>query len=142
PAQLPDRAAPGHPRRPHVLRLRLDPVPGLRGPHGVPDPPRGALSGRDRDLRAVASIAPVHDPRDRDLLDRGDAGRGPRQPDGPGTHAVRPFRDHDVRHSPERPLMTEPLDSPHVVLLSGLSGGGKTAAAKLFEDLAYTVVDN
>src|SRR3954464_4643742 len=30
----------------------------------------------------------------------------------------------------------------HVVLLSGLSGGGKTAAAKLFEDLAYTVVDN
>jgi len=32
--------------------------------------------------------------------------------------------------------------SRHVVLLSGLSGGGKTAAAKLFEDLAYTVVDN
>ena len=31
---------------------------------------------------------------------------------------------------------------PNVVLLSGLSGGGKTAAAKLFEDLAYTVVDN
>jgi len=31
---------------------------------------------------------------------------------------------------------------PSVVLLSGLSGGGKTAAAKLFEDLAYTVVDN
>ena len=29
-----------------------------------------------------------------------------------------------------------------MVLLSGLSGGGKTAAAKLFEDLAYTVVDN
>jgi UPF0042 nucleotide-binding protein len=31
---------------------------------------------------------------------------------------------------------------PHVVVLSGLSGGGKTAAAKLFEDLSYTVVDN
>jgi UPF0042 nucleotide-binding protein len=31
---------------------------------------------------------------------------------------------------------------PHVVVLSGMSGGGKTAAAKLFEDLAYTVVDN
>ena len=30
----------------------------------------------------------------------------------------------------------------HVVLLSGLSGAGKTAAAKLFEDLGYTVVDN
>lgn len=33
-------------------------------------------------------------------------------------------------------------EGPHVVVLSGLSGGGKTAAAKLFEDLAYTVVDN
>ena len=33
-------------------------------------------------------------------------------------------------------------DGPHVVVLTGLSGGGKTAAAKLFEDLAYTVVDN
>ena len=33
-------------------------------------------------------------------------------------------------------------DRQHVVLLSGLSGAGKTAAAKLFEDLGYTVVDN
>jgi UPF0042 nucleotide-binding protein len=33
-------------------------------------------------------------------------------------------------------------DEQHVVILSGLSGGGKTAAAKLFEDLGYTVVDN
>jgi UPF0042 nucleotide-binding protein len=32
--------------------------------------------------------------------------------------------------------------APHVVVISGLSGGGKTAAAKLFEDLNYTVVDN
>lgn len=31
---------------------------------------------------------------------------------------------------------------PRVVILTGLSGGGKTAAAKLFEDLGYTVVDN
>ncbi|MEW5991214.1 MAG: RNase adapter RapZ [Chloroflexota bacterium] len=29
-----------------------------------------------------------------------------------------------------------------VVILSGLSGGGKTAAAKLFEDLEFVVVDN
>ena len=35
----------------------------------------------------------------------------------------------------------EPSDQA-VVILSGLSGGGKTAAAKLFEDLGYTVVDN
>ena len=33
-------------------------------------------------------------------------------------------------------------EAQHVVLLSGLSGAGKTAAAKLFEDLGYTVVDN
>lgn len=33
-------------------------------------------------------------------------------------------------------------NAPHVVVISGLSGGGKTAAAKLFEDLNYTVVDN
>jgi RNase adapter protein RapZ len=38
-----------------------------------------------------------------------------------------------------------PVDAvtdPAVVIVSGLSGGGKTAAAKLFEDLGYTVVDN
>jgi UPF0042 nucleotide-binding protein len=29
-----------------------------------------------------------------------------------------------------------------VVILSGLSGGGKTAASKLFEDLGYRIVDN
>lgn len=34
------------------------------------------------------------------------------------------------------------LPEQHVVILSGLSGGGKTAAAKLFEDLGYSVVDN
>src|SRR3954463_16052120 len=37
---------------------------------------------------------------------------------------------------------TERAEEQHVVILSGLSGGGKTAAAKLFEDLGYTVVDN
>ena len=31
---------------------------------------------------------------------------------------------------------------PAVIILSGMSGGGKTAAAKLFEDLGYTVIDN
>ena len=41
---------------------------------------------------------------------------------------------------PRRPTRDRP--EPAVVILSGLSGGGKTAAAKLFEDLGYTVVDN
>ncbi len=35
-----------------------------------------------------------------------------------------------------------PPDDQQVVVLTGLSGGGKTAAAKLFEDLGYVVVDN
>jgi RNase adapter protein RapZ len=33
-------------------------------------------------------------------------------------------------------------DGQRVVVVTGLSGAGKTAAAKLFEDLNYTVVDN
>jgi UPF0042 nucleotide-binding protein len=36
----------------------------------------------------------------------------------------------------------DPGPTPHVVILTGLSGAGKTAAAKLFEDLGFTVVDN
>ena len=30
----------------------------------------------------------------------------------------------------------------HVAIITGLSGAGKTAASKIFEDLGYTVVDN
>ena len=52
-----------------------------------------------------------------------------------------------VEPTPADPPAT--YDSPdpdvgdsHVVILSGLSGGGKTAAAKFFEDLNYIVVDN
>lgn len=37
---------------------------------------------------------------------------------------------------------SEPAPDQEVVVLTGLSGGGKTAAAKLFEDLGYVVVDN
>jgi UPF0042 nucleotide-binding protein len=33
-------------------------------------------------------------------------------------------------------------EAQHVVILSGLSGAGKTAATKLFEDLGYACVDN
>jgi UPF0042 nucleotide-binding protein len=42
----------------------------------------------------------------------------------------------------EARLASEPMTEPAVVIVSGLSGAGKTAAAKLFEDLGYNVVDN
>ncbi len=42
--------------------------------------------------------------------------------------------------APEVIEATEPQQE--VVVVTGLSGGGKTAAAKLFEDLGYVVVDN
>jgi len=42
----------------------------------------------------------------------------------------------------DRDRRQELLTEQHVVIVSGLSGGGKTAAAKLFEDLGYSVVDN
>jgi UPF0042 nucleotide-binding protein len=47
-----------------------------------------------------------------------------------------------VTREAEVPPSSDAVTEPAVVILSGLSGGGKTAAAKLFEDLGYTVVDN
>jgi UPF0042 nucleotide-binding protein len=47
-----------------------------------------------------------------------------------------------AHRSPAHEEVPAPVDHQHVVILTGLSGGGKTAAAKLFEDLGYTVVDN
>src|SRR5438552_12708818 len=47
-----------------------------------------------------------------------------------------------AHRSPARQEAPAAAERQHVVLLTGLSGGGKTAAAKLFEDLGYTVVDN
>lgn len=41
--------------------------------------------------------------------------------------------------APATPTQT---DDGSVVILTGLSGAGKTAASKLFEDLGYSVVDN
>src|SRR5512141_310886 len=68
-------------------------------------------------------------------------GRRPRCADPPETGDRLAAKTTEVDHEPgEWPVPTKGM--PHVVLLSGLSGGGKTAAAKLFEDLAYTVVDN
>src|SRR5215212_5077875 len=60
---------------------------------------------------------------------------GPTRP--PAEGSATPGADSPAE---ERPPVDR--ERQHVVLLSGLSGGGKTAAAKLFEDLGYTVVDN
>jgi RNase adapter protein RapZ len=63
--------------------------------------------------------------------------------------SVRADRDDELDDERLDPATADPRHRsetgpghPHVVLLTGLSGGGKTAAAKLFEDLNYTVVDN
>jgi len=45
-------------------------------------------------------------------------------------------------HDGVAPMGADGLPPQQVVVLTGLSGGGKTAAAKLFEDLGYVVVDN
>jgi UPF0042 nucleotide-binding protein len=47
-----------------------------------------------------------------------------------------------AHRTPAQQEVPAAVENQHVVILSGLSGGGKTAAAKLFEDLGYTVVDN
>jgi RNase adapter protein RapZ len=48
-----------------------------------------------------------------------------------------------VRRTERGPGGSGPKPEPqHVVIVTGLSGAGKTAASKLFEDLGYTVVDN
>ena len=92
-------------------------------------------------------------------------GQRPRQPDRAGRDDVRAVRRHDLRHPAQREVgdpwarwtMTADEGSARtrqrpgpcrrratqeVVVVTGLSGGGKTAAAKLFEDLGYVVVDN
>jgi len=38
--------------------------------------------------------------------------------------------------------VASPPGSQHVAIITGLSGAGKTATSKIFEDLGYTVVDN
>jgi UPF0042 nucleotide-binding protein len=53
-----------------------------------------------------------------------------------------PDSDADLDADADAIEPPEPSSDQHVAIVTGLSGGGKTAAAKLFEDLGYTVVDN
>jgi UPF0042 nucleotide-binding protein len=34
------------------------------------------------------------------------------------------------------------IDAPHVLVVTGMSGAGRSSAAKILEDLGYTVIDN
>lgn len=53
--------------------------------------------------------------------------------------------EHEMRDdqaAPARIGTDAAADPEHLLLISGLSGAGKTQATKLFEDLGYTCVDN
>ncbi len=65
-----------------------------------------------------------------------DGARNPNGREGPAGTGDAPVRTTGLPEAPAETPMQE------VVVLTGLSGGGKTAAAKLFEDLGYIVVDN
>src|SRR3954470_5185482 len=47
-----------------------------------------------------------------------------------------------MREQPAKSRVEGNAARPHVVIISGLSGAGKTAASKLLEDVGFRVVDN
>jgi UPF0042 nucleotide-binding protein len=51
-------------------------------------------------------------------------------------------RAEATKTDPRPDLALPPPGGQHVAIITGLSGAGKTATSKLFEDLGYTVVDN
>jgi UPF0042 nucleotide-binding protein len=51
-------------------------------------------------------------------------------------------RPRDSAADPVPEQIPAPASNQHVAIITGLSGAGKTAASKIFEDLGYTVVDN
>ncbi|MGZ6273176.1 MAG: RNase adapter RapZ [Candidatus Limnocylindrales bacterium] len=62
----------------------------------------------------------------------------------PGESAApgKPAGSAPVADVTKTPAEAGPENAQRVVILSGLSGAGKTAATKLFEDLGYTCMDN
>jgi UPF0042 nucleotide-binding protein len=51
-------------------------------------------------------------------------------------------RPRDSAADPVPEQIPASASNQHVAIITGLSGAGKTAASKIFEDLGYTVVDN
>jgi len=69
------------------------------------------------------------------MMERPSSRVGTPPADGTSGEPLRPAGGPDVTPQPiER--------QPQVAIITGLSGGGKTATSKLFEDLGYVVVDN
>lgn len=61
-------------------------------------------------------------------------------PEPTGAAGRDPLRDEGAAAAP--PPAPSAAGGQHVAIVTGLSGAGKTATSKLFEDLGYTVVDN
>ncbi len=66
----------------------------------------------------------------------------PRHEDGGMAGSGPPGMPDEVADDAVDDALVAGSSSQQIVVVTGLSGGGKTAAAKLFEDLGYTVVDN
>jgi RNase adapter protein RapZ len=63
----------------------------------------------------------------------------------PVTTSHQPTAGRPIEPSPapsESTVQSKSAEHPHVAIVTGLSGAGKTVTSKLFEDLGYTVVDN
>lgn len=114
------------------------PGPGDRPPHGG--------DGRgDPGVRGPGRTRGEH-------RDRRDHGRGRRYADRPGTgqRPVRPSGDQHMSEQDERDGTHvtsggagEALEAiPELVIISGMSGAGRSTAAKCLEDLGWFVVDN
>jgi UPF0042 nucleotide-binding protein len=75
----------------------------------------------------------------------GEGSQARSQPPAAPTTEAQPASGRPVEPSPgpsESAVQSKPAELPHVAIVTGLSGAGKTVTSKLFEDLGYTVVDN
>jgi UPF0042 nucleotide-binding protein len=61
---------------------------------------------------------------------------------GPDPIGLEPPDSSSTTEGPAAEPVTGASSGQHVAIITGLSGAGKTAASKIFEDIGYTVVDN